>query len=386
MGRPARAEATTTEGAAASSSHISAKTWIYDIDAYQGGQSKLAGVDHVLKLSSNENPMGPSPRALEAFRRAADQLGAYPDGSATQLREALAGAHGLDADRIVCGAGSDELISLICQCFAGPGDEVIHTARGFAMYRISALAAGATPVAAAERGLTADPEALSRAVTPRTRVLFLANPNNPTGTYLNRDALTALADALPSHVLLVIDGAYAEYMRRADFDDGFALATERPNVAVTRTFSKIHGLAALRLGWMYGAPTVVDPINRVRGPFNVSAPALAAGAAAVADVAFVDACAIQNEVWRDWLTKELRSLGIETEESFGNFVLPRFGERGPTSAAAADGFLRSRGIIVRRMESYGMPDRLRITVGSSSDNVAVAKALHGFLDAAAAAG
>lgn len=350
------------------------------IKAYKGGEGGGTDRGRTLKLSANENPNGPSPRAADAYRRLSDQLGVYPDGSAAALREAIAAAHGLEPDRIVCGAGSDELIGLLCQSFAAPGEEVLHTAFGFAMYRIYALGVGAEPVAAPEAGLTADIDAILDNVTPRTRVVFLANPNNPTGTYISGSEMARLADKLPGDVVLAIDGAYEEYMREPDHTPGVAFARERPNVVTTRTFSKIHGLAALRLGWMYGPPTIVDALNRVRGPFNVTAPAIAAGAAAIQDADYVEACALQNEVWRDWLTKKLNALGFETPRSWGNFVLPAFDPEGPASAAAADAFLRARGIYARRMESYGLPNRLRITVGAPAQNAALIEAFTAFRD------
>lgn len=360
-------------------SELRPNPWVMEIAPYKAGEGRIDGAARVLKLSANENPMGSSPRAAEAFRRQADSLGVYPEGSAASLRGAIASVHDIDADRIVCGAGSDELIGLLCHAFCAPGDEVIHTAHGFAMYRIYALGAGAKPVSVPETALTADPDAILAAVTPKTRVVFLANPNNPTGTYLPGPELRRLIEGLPSNVLFVIDGAYAEYMRADDYEDGLALVDAYPNVVATRTFSKIHGLAALRLGYAYGPATVVDALNRVRGPFNVNAPALAAGEAAIQDVAYAEACSIQNEVWRDWLNKELRRMGVDAPATAANFVLPNFGVAGPRSAAAADAFLRSRGIIARRMESYAMPGHLRITVGSSSDNVAVARAVEAFL-------
>ncbi len=356
--------------------------WLAEIAPYQGGGSKAPGVDRVLKLSANENPMGPSPRAADAFRRAGDRLGSYPDGSAAGLRGAIASVHDIHPDRIVCGSGSDELIALLCQAYLAPGDEAVHSQYGFAMYRISTLAAGGRPVVAPEAGLKTDVDALLDAVTDRTRLVFLANPNNPTGSYLERAEVTRLLNALPERVLLVLDGAYAEYMREPTYCDGLRLVDSRPNLVVTRTFSKIHGLAALRLGWCYGPAAVADALNRVRGPFNVSAAALAAGEAAIRDVDYAEACAIQNEVWREWLSKELRQAGVVTPPSWGNFVLPEFGESGPTSASAADAFLRSRGIVVRRMDGYGLPSRLRITVGASSDNVAVARAIAEFMSGA----
>ncbi|MCI4660474.1 MAG: histidinol-phosphate transaminase [Neomegalonema sp.] len=352
------------------------------ISPYTPGESKADGQERVIKLSSNENPLGPSARAIEAYRRAADQMAIYPDGNASSLRGAIAHVKEISPDQIIFGAGSDEIISLLCMAFCEPGDEVIHTVHGFSMYRISALAAGAEPVAVPETDLTTDVGAILRAVTDRTKLVFIANPNNPTGTYIDAATVEGLARGLPPHVLLVLDGAYAEYMRMDDYDDGLRLVDRLPNVIVTHTFSKIHGLAALRVGWGYAPPVVVDAYNRVRGPFNLSIPAQMAAEAAIRDTAYVRACAIQNEVWRDWLTKELSAAQIEVPPSFANFILPRFGQNGSVSAASADAFLRSRGIIARRMEGYGLPDHLRISIGSSSDCIAVAAALREFVGGA----
>lgn len=360
--------------------------WLRDIAVYHGGESAIAGVDRVVKLSSNENPFGPSSRAVEAYRRAADSLNLYPDGSAADLRGAVAAVHDVDPDRIVCGAGSDELISMLCRAFCAPGDEIIYSQYGFAMYPIAAQTVGARPVAAPETDLTADVDALLSKITDRTRIVFLANPNNPTGTYLDSQQLERLISRVPSNVVLALDGAYAEYMRDPSYEPGLSLVDRRANVVALRTFSKIYGLAALRLGWCYAPSGVVDALHRVRGPFNVSAPALAAGVAAIRDVDYTENCAIQNEVWRDWLIKELRAAGVDTPQSWGNFVLPRFGESGPTSAAAADAFLRSKGLITRRMESYGLPAHLRITVGASGDNVAVAQAIRELMRGAGRSG
>ncbi|MCI4663673.1 MAG: histidinol-phosphate transaminase [Neomegalonema sp.] len=355
--------------------------WLAQISPYVGGDAGAPGARRMIKLSSNENPMGPSPRAIDAFRRAADRLAIYPDGGATQLRGAIGAAYGLDPNWITCGAGSDELISLLCLAYAAPGDETIHAQHAFAMYRISTLAVGARPVIAEDAGLGANPDAIAAAVSDKTRMIFLANPNNPTGTLLSGDALRRMLDAVPLNVMVVLDGAYAEYMRDPDYEQGFRLVEERPNVVVLRTFSKIYGLAALRLGWAYARPDVIDALNRVRGPFNVSNPALAAGEAAMADQEYVAHCALQNEVWRDWLCKQLARAGAPSPETHCNFVLPYFGEDGPRSAPAADAFLRSRGLIARRLESYGMPGHLRITVGSPDDASAVAAAVADFMRA-----
>ena len=347
---------------------------VMEIAPYVGGESALPGANRVIKLSSNENPFGPSPKVREAYVSLADGLALYPDGGHRALREAIAGVHGLEAGRIVCGAGSDELIALLCKAYAGKGDEVLYSQHGFLMYRLSALAAGATPVSVPEIDLTADVGALIGALNERTRLVFIANPNNPTGTMVGADEIARLAEALPRQALLVIDAAYAEYVRGPNRDGGAGLVRARDNVVMLRTFSKIHGLAALRLGWAYAPDHVIDVLNRVRGPFNVNAPALAAGEAAVRDVDYAEHCAVTNEVWRDWLTKELTSVGFPVTPSHGNFILVDTSGR----AAEVDTHLKSRGLIVRRMEGYGLPGHLRISVGDESACRAVAHAFRGF--------
>ncbi|MCH8167764.1 MAG: histidinol-phosphate transaminase [Proteobacteria bacterium] len=347
---------------------------VLDIAPYVGGESTVPGANRVIKLSSNENPFGPSPAVLDAYLAAAKGLALYPDGGHLALRRAIAGVHGLEAERIVCGAGSDELIALLCKAYAGAGDEVLYSRHGFLMYRLSALAAGATPVAAPERDLTADVDALIGALSERTRLVFLANPNNPTGTMVDEAALARLAGALPPRALLVLDAAYAEYVRTPGHDGGIALVRARDNVVMTRTFSKIHGLAALRLGWAYGPAHVIDVLNRVRGPFNVTATALAAGEAAIGDADYVEHCAVTNEVWRDWLAKEVSAAGFGVTPSHGNFILVETGER----TAEVDAHLKSRGLIVRQVAGYGLPGHLRISIGDEVGCRAVADALRSF--------
>ena len=335
---------------------------IMDIAPYKGGSSQIEGVDEVIKLSSNENPLGPSPAAKEAFRNSSEHLHRYPSDDHLTLREAIAEVHGLDAERIVCGAGSDEIIALLCQAYAGPGDDVIYTEHGFLMYRISTLAAGATPVAVPERERVADVDAILAACSADTKIVFIANPNNPTGTMIGGNELARLANGLPSQALLVLDGAYAEYVE--DFDGGRELVETRKNVVMTRTFSKIYGLGGLRVGWGYAPKEVVDVLNRVRGPFNVNAAALAAAETAVRDTAYTEHCRIENNKWRAWLAAELANLGVASDRSYGNFVLARFTDR--EESIACDEFLKSRGLIARRVEGYGLPDALRITVGDEA--------------------
>ncbi len=350
---------------------------ILDIAPYVGGESRIPGANRVVKLSSNENPHGPSSRALEAFGQAAGKLAAYPDGGHVSLRNAIADVHGLEASRILCGNGSDECLALLAQAYAGPGDEVIHTEHGFGLYRINAQMVGATPIRVAETDLTADVGKILEACSERTRLVYIANPNNPTGTLVGRKALRRLAEGLPKQALLVLDGAYAEYVRDADYDAGVELVEARDNVVMTRTFSKIHGLAALRVGWMYGPDHVIDALSRFRPPFNLSIPALLAGEAAMRDVGHVERCSVLNEVWRDWLGKRLAAAGVPVTPSQANFLLADFG--GAERAEAADAFLKGRGLIVRRTASYGLPGHLRITVGDEAGCRAVAEAVRDFM-------
>src|SRR3954470_9669854 len=280
---------------------------VMQIDAYVPGKSKAAGVAKVYKLSSNETPLGPSPAAAEAIRTF-DHLELYPDGAATKLREAIGARYGLDPNRIICGAGSDELLAMITHAYVGPGDEGIFTEHGFLVYRIAILAAGGTPVVAPEKDLRTDVDAILSRVTDKTRIIFLANPNNPTGTYIPFDEVKRLHAGLPPHVVLVLDAAYAEYVRRNDYESGLELVATSENVVMTRTFSKIYGLANIRLGWMVGPSHVVDAVNRIRGPFNVNGPAMAAGIAAIQDDAHVSNAVIHNEKWLAWLTGEIEAL------------------------------------------------------------------------------
>jgi histidinol-phosphate aminotransferase len=345
------------------------------IDPYAPGK-RGAAVGKVFKLSSNETPLGPSPKAKQAFRNAADELAVYPDASARALREAIGARHGLDPAGIVCGAGSDELIFFLAYAFIGPGDEAISTRHGFAVYRIATLAAGGTPVVAEERNLTASVDDILAKVTARTKIVFLANPNNPTGTYLNSAEIQRLAAALPRDVLLVLDAAYAEYVTRRDYSPGMDLVQTSQNVVMTRTFSKVYGLAALRLGWLYAPVQIRDAVDRLRGPFNVNTPAIEAGIAALADVAYLEKSIAHNETWLSWLAHEIGSLGIGVTPSVTNFLLLHFAD--PAEARSADAFLTSRGLILRALDSYHLPHCLRLTVGTEEANRLVFAALAEF--------
>jgi len=352
---------------------------VLTIDPYVPGRSKAPGVARVFKLSSNETPLGPSPKALAAFKDVAEHLQDYPDGASTALRETIGRAFGLDPERIICGAGSDDLINLIADAYLCDGDEAIYTTHGFLIYPIATLGSGAKPVAAAEKNYTADVDAILAAVTARTKVVFLANPNNPTGTYVSFDEIKRLHRELPPHVLLVIDAAYAEYVRRNDYEAGIELVATSENVVMLRTFSKIYGLAALRLGWLYGPEHLVDAINRIRGPFNVNAAASAAGIAAIQDTAHVEMSRAHNDKWLAWLSEEIGRLGLEVTPSVANFVLVHFPDVEGRSAEEADAFLTSRGLITRRVKGYKLPNALRMTVGTEEANRLVVAALAEFV-------
>jgi histidinol-phosphate aminotransferase len=334
----------------------------------------VEGVADVVKLSSNENLYGPSPRASDAFRQSAGELHVYPSTQHERLREAIGEVYGLDPSRVICGVGSDEIISFLCYAYAGPGEEVLHTEHGFGMYKISALAAGATPVSVREKDRVTDVDALLEGVTERTRLVFIANPNNPTGTMIPEDEVARLADGLPEGCLLVLDGAYAEYVK--GFDAGLSVMETRDNVFMTRTFSKIYGLGGLRVGWGYGPLEIVETLNRVRGPFNLSGPALKAAHAAVRDVAYTERCRVQNAKWRDWLAEALDKLGVPSDPSECNFILARFASA--EEAQACDAHLKSRGLIVRMVAGYNLPDCLRITIGDEASCRRVAAAVAEF--------
>ncbi len=347
---------------------------ILDIAPYVGGESKVEGANRVIRLASNENPLGPSPKAIAAYSGAAESLHRYPDGGALDLREALAAQHGLEAGRIVCGDGSDELISLLVRAYAGPGDEVLYSEHGFLMYPIAAKTVGATPLRAPESDLTADVDALLSRVSDATRLVFLANPNNPTGTYIPESELRRLHAGLPEDCLLVIDAAYAEYMEAGDYHAGEDLVRGADNVVMTRTFSKIYGLAALRLGWAYCPQMVADVLNRMRGPFNVAQPALAAGLAAVRDQAYLAQSRAHNSRCRAWFADEAAKRGVAVRPSVANFLLLGFED-----AEDARAFLKRQGILTRQMAAYGLPDHLRVTIGTEAEMQAVLDALDEYL-------
>ena len=359
-------------------SPLEPRSTIQQISPYVPGKSSAGGIANVIKLSSNETPLGASPAALEAYQAAAAKLFRYPDGTAGALRRAIDDVFGLNPDHIICGAGSDEILNLLAQAYLTPGDEAIYTEHGFLVYKIAILAAGGTPVVAREVNLTANVDEILKKVTEKTKLVFIANPNNPTGTYLPLEELKRLRAALPDRVGLVLDGAYAEYVEAHDYEAGLELVATTNNTIMTRTFSKIHGLAALRIGWAFAPAHVIDVLNRIRGPFNVSGPGIVAGEAAIRDVEHVSKSVAHNSKWLAFLTEEITKVGFAVTPSVANFVLVHFDKEGPLSAARADEFMLERGIIVRRMESYGLPHSLRITVGLDVENEAVVSALKAF--------
>lgn len=347
---------------------------IMEIALYEGGKAAVAGVTNVVKLSSNENPFGPSDKSKDAFARSVHTLHRYPSTDHASLREAIGEVHRLDPSRIICGVGSDEIITFLCQAYAGPKEEVVFTEHGFLMYRISALAVGATPVEVAERDRTTDVDAILRACNRRTRLVFIANPNNPTGTMISQAEIERLADGLPPQAILVLDGAYAEYVE--GFDGGASVVSARENVVMTRTFSKIYGLGGLRIGWAYGPKAIIDVLNRIRGPFNLSNTQLDTAEAAVRDQDYVNRCRADNARMRNWLAEALAALGVPSDTSMANFILARFAS--PEEAEACDTFLQAQGLIVRRVSSYKLPHCLRITVGDEASCRRVAHAIGQF--------
>ncbi|WP_319824741.1 histidinol-phosphate transaminase [Thalassovita sp.] len=353
---------------------ITPQPGIMEIALYVGGASHVEGVAEVVKLSSNENPFGPSPAAIEAVRRATFDLHRYPSTDHAGLRAAIAEIHGLNADNIICGVGSDEVLQFVAQSYAGPGDQVIYTEHGFSMYPILAHAVGATPVMVPEAERVVDVDAILAACNDRTRIVFIANPANPTGTMIPLDDCARLADGLPEGALLVLDGAYAEFVD--GYDGGASLVESRANVIMTRTFSKIYGLGGLRIGWGYAPRAIIDVLNRVRQPFNLSNVQMSAAEAAVRDVAYTRKCHDENARMRDWLAQALAAHGVPSDPSSTNFILARF-----TSAAEADAcdtYLKSQGLIVRKVGGYGLPDCLRITIGDEPSCRRVAHAIGQF--------
>jgi histidinol-phosphate aminotransferase len=350
---------------------------ILSIEPYVGGESKIPGVNRVIKLSSNEGPFGPPPSAQEAIIASAREAHRYPDGGATKLREAIGARFGLDPARIVCGNGSDELIAYLILAYGGEGTELVMPAHGFVMYDLTGRYAGCRVIKVPERDLVADVDGLLAAVGPRTKLVCLVNPNNPTGALLPRSEVQRLRAGLRDDILLILDAAYAEYVTDPDYDPGNALVDASGNTVMTRTFSKIFGLGGLRLGWAYMPPVVADVLARIRGPFNVNSAAMAAGIAAVSEPGWIERSVAHNEEWRAKMATALRALGIKVWPSACNFLLADFGSA--EKAQAADAALRARGIIVRAVGGYSLPTCLRITIGTAEECTMVMEGLAAFV-------
>ncbi len=355
---------------------------VMNINRYIPGGSKIEGVDRIIKLASNENALGASVSAIEAYHKAAESIHLYPDGDCVDLRRAIGERYDVNPEQVLCTAGSEQMLRMLPRAYAGPGDEILFGRYGFIVYHMAAHGVGATPVTVEEPEHRVDIDILLAAVTPRTRIVFVANPGNPTGTYLTPQEMQKLRAELREDILLVIDAAYADYVDRDDYDSGLAMVNEGPaNVVVTRTLSKLHGLASLRVGWTYAAPEILDVVSRLRGGFNVTGPAQAAGVAALQDAAHMEASKSFNEKWLSWLSDEMRGLGVKVTPSVTNFLLVHF-PGGAQSAKAANEHLRSRGVIVRPVGNYGMPDSLRVTIGKEDENKAFIAALKEFMEKA----
>ncbi|HWI85724.1 MAG TPA: histidinol-phosphate transaminase [Sphingomonas sp.] len=355
---------------------LTPKPWIDAIAPYVPGRSTTDDGRKVHKLSSNENPLGTSPQARAAFVAEAATLDRYPDAGAARLRGAIAAKFGLEVDRVIHGTGSDELLHLAAGAFAGQGDEVLYVRYGFSVYPIAARRVGAEPIEADDKDYATDVDALLARVNPRTRVVFIANPNNPTGTYTSRAELKRIHDALPKDCLLVVDQAYSEYLEPEDDDGALEMARTEPNVLVTRTFSKIHGLAAERIGWAYGPARVISAMHKIRAPFNVSTAGQAAAVAAIDADDFVRASHDHNLRWRSWFEGQIASLGnagLRAVPSKANFILVLF--QGRLTAEMAYKGLMDRGYIVRWLPNQGLAHGLRITIGTEEEICGVAGAL-----------
>lgn len=356
-----------------------ANSWLDDLIAYVPGRHGGGAQANPARLASNETPLGPSPKAVDAARHVLSQMHRYADGGANLLREALSAYYGLEKERLICGTGSDDILQLIARAYAAPGDEIIHTQYGFMVYGIAARAAGAIPIVVEEKDYTADVDAILGAVTGKTRVVYLANPNNPTGTILSGAEIERLHQGLSEHVIFVIDGAYAEYVDRPDYDAGLSLARTASNVLMTRTFSKIYGLASERVGWAYGAQDIIDVLNKIRGPFNVTGVGQAAAIASLADQPWVDQAKAHNDKWRPWLHTQLKSMGLKPIESAGNFILFEVPESLGVTAADANNYLTDQGYLLRHLPAMGLGHCLRLSVGLEEENKGVIQALSRFL-------
>ena len=366
---------------AAANAVIKPNAAVQELAPYKQGQSQAEGHEEPIKLSSNESPHGPSPLALKAYHDAGNTLFRYPDGAQVDLRAAIGDVFSLNPDQIVCGNGSEELQLLLVRAFLSAGDEVIFSENAFVMGKIHALAQGAKVVTAPEPNHHASVDEILKRITPATRMIMLASPNNPIGDYMRRADFIRLVENTPSDVIILYDGAYGDYVTASDYDPGFSAVEWAPNVVVTRTFSKLYGLAGLRIGWLYCDPSVMDPIQRIRTPFNANIAALAAAEAAVRDENYAEKMRDHNNEWLKRIKRELKALGLFVFPTVANFYLIRFAATGPHTAKNAAAYLIDRGIIPRPVAAGGPADCLRITVGLDYENEAVLEALTGFMSA-----
>jgi histidinol-phosphate aminotransferase len=358
------------------------KPGLMDIHAYVPGKAKAEGIAEPMKLSANENALGSSSKAREAYAQAIQQLHMYPDPGAAIVRKAIAERYKLEPERLIFGCGSDEVFQILNQAYLEPGDNIVQGAHGFAAFAIGAKACQAEVRMAPEPGYRIDVDEMLACVDERTRIVFLANPGNPTGTWIPFSEVRRLHEALPPSVVLVLDGAYGEFALDPTFDDGLELARRSTNIVVTHTFSKLHGLAGLRIGWGYAPPEIVAAYDRIRPPFNTSIPAQVAAVAALGDEEFQQASIALTEQWRPWLAQQLGGLGLEAVgPSAANFVLVGFPKTPGRTATEAEAFLTSRGILVRGVAGYGLPDHLRMTIGLEAQNRALVDALADFMQA-----
>lgn len=361
-------------------SGLEPRPWIKNLDVYVGGKSHADGVEKAVKLSSNESALGPCPMAVEAYLAEAKDLHRYPDASYHDLRAALAEKYDIEAAQIVCGIGSDEILKLACRAYLAPGDEVIFSKHSFMMYPIAATSFGGVPVEVDDTDFSTNVDNILAAITDRTRIIFLANPNNPTGTYITATEVERLWQNIPDNVLLVLDSAYADFVEEDDYQSGIELVKKSRNVLMTRTFSKLYGLAALRLGWGYACSEVATILDSIRDPFNVPSVTQVAGVAALKDVDFENKARSHNTEWLNYLRTELQAIGLDPIPSVANFILIRFPSVKRKTAENANEFLLKRGYILRWLPGQGLGDCLRLTIGTSEQNRAVIKLLKEFME------
>jgi histidinol-phosphate aminotransferase len=359
---------------------VSPRPGLDRIPPYQPGQNPIGGGGPGVKLSANESALGPSPKALQAYADATEVIERYPDANAVAIRQAIAERYALEMNMILMGIGSDELLNGLIRAYAGPGEEVVFPSATFPLYKTYTLAAGASIVQAPDKKFTADVDALLAAVTEKTKVVVVANPNNPTGTYLPNSELERLRAGMRDDILLIIDAAYAEYVAKPDYDPGIALVTATDNTVMTRTFSKVHGMAALRLGWCYAHPDIVSVVGRIRSPFNVSSTAQRAGVAALADRTHEEKVIAHTAKWHGIATQRLTALGLEVTGTEGNFVCIGFPDAAGKTASDADAYLRERNIITRAMAQFGLPGHLRVTIGNDDDMTVCLDAIEALIE------